>query len=271
MVFCIYVVCIDLKLLMVMENSQKTSSVITKLMGFDEMTPCCKPVYGRQRVFSDNYLQKSGSIGKRSRNDSLNKLLRSKKKANLRTDNAQSHHVFMSENDREIGKVNRLAMKIVDPRPNFGNVQYASGPSFLLDSQTVFAWEVKKQLLERLKRTKGSQKHQSEFGSSIGFMSKEGRKYESFPKLPIFESLKFSFNSNNKTMKTNISDVKPSSVKLVNDMSINTENDILVSELETKNDESFHGDTEDKGNYSAKEGCSFHLSDLSSEQVLLFV
>ncbi|KAK9053420.1 hypothetical protein SSX86_030054 [Deinandra increscens subsp. villosa] len=68
-----------------MEDSRKAPSVMAKLMGFDDTPPRQQPVSRQQRLLSENYLQKSASIGKRSRKDSPNSLLGCKKRANLRT------------------------------------------------------------------------------------------------------------------------------------------------------------------------------------------
>ncbi|KAK9075771.1 hypothetical protein SSX86_004100 [Deinandra increscens subsp. villosa] len=55
-----------------MEDSRKAPSVMAKLMGFDDTPPRQQPVSRQQRLLSENYLQKSASIGKRSRKDSPN-------------------------------------------------------------------------------------------------------------------------------------------------------------------------------------------------------
>ncbi|CAI9273519.1 unnamed protein product [Lactuca saligna] len=187
----------DLNLLKVMENSQSTTSVIAKLMGFDETPPHQQPVSRQQKVLSDNYLQKSGSIGKRSRTYSQNNLLGSKKRVNQRTnDSYVDQKVLSSESNRENGKSDTvLTRKKIFLKPNLANTQQSSRPSFLLDSQTTFAWEAKKQLLERLKMTRVFQERQSSrqkccnlgesfslnntkstsrLGSSIGISSNEG-------------------------------------------------------------------------------------------------
>ncbi|KAL8247652.1 hypothetical protein R6Q59_008868 [Mikania micrantha] len=265
-----------------MEDSQKTPSVIAKMMGLDEISPCQQHVSRQQRLLSHKYLQKSGSIGKRSRKDSSNSLLGSKKRGNLRMNKdtlsgdfeqkslhfkvqgMKSSVIFHSEKNVENGKFSK---KIPVLRPNLGNVQYGSGPSFLFDSQTVFAWEAKKQLLERHRMTKVSQKLQPDFVNSTGIESKVCWNYESVAKLPVFKGLNFSSNSNRKSLKRARSDI-----------AINTKKSLLVSNLSTpstvrsdaepedKNVQSFHGDTKDGSNCSLKEECSSHLSDLSSEQ-----
>ncbi|KAI3748683.1 hypothetical protein L6452_11940 [Arctium lappa] len=232
----IYVVYTDLNLWVVMENSQNTPSVLAKLMGLDEMIPPWKqPVSRQQRVLSDNYLQKSGSVGKRSRKDSQNNLPGSKKRANLRTNYSNEDISF---NDFKQKSSNLDGIQGMESIKNGEN---ASSSFFLVNSQTTFAWEAKKQLLERLKKTKVSQelrsssqssslesKSGSKFGSLIGVSSKDCWKYESVTKLPIFKSMNFSSNSTTKSVKiTRSDDVKPSSV--VNHMSTSTKKDNLVS------------------------------------------
>ncbi|KAI3793375.1 hypothetical protein L1987_35994 [Smallanthus sonchifolius] len=193
-----------------------------------------------------------------SSNDTLSRNFEQK---SLRFDGMQgvkSPGVSDLDNHVENGK---LTKKIVVLRPNLGNVQHGSGPSFLLDSQTVFAWEAKKQLLERHKMNKVSQRLQPDFVNSIGIESKEGWKNEAVAKLPIFKSL------NTKSVKTTRSDT-----------TINTKKNFLVSnssttftissdaEPETKDVKILHGGIKDISNCSMKEECSSHLSDLSSEQ-----
>lgn len=262
-----------------MENSQSTTSVIAKLMGFDETPPHQQPVSRQQRVLSDNYLQKSGSIGKRSRTYSQNNLLGSKKRVNQRTDDSYvEQKVLSSENNRENGKSDTvLTGKKIFLKPNLANIQQSTPPSFLLDSQTTFAWEAKKQLLERLKMTRVFQERQSSrqkccnlgesfslnntkstsrVGSSIGISSNEGWKYDSATKLPIFKRLNIS-NLTKKSVKMTTTDVKPGSGKLVNVMRTNTKKNQLVSnsatpfvassntDAGTEDGESFYGDTKE--------------------------
>ncbi|KAJ0705020.1 hypothetical protein HanPI659440_Chr14g0568961 [Helianthus annuus] len=264
-----------------MENSRKTPSVIARLMGIDETPTRQQPVLGQQRVLSKNYLQKSASIGKRSRKDLSNSVVGSKKRANLKTNKdslsrdferkslrfdgmqgVKSPVVFGSDDD---GKNGKLPKNIV-LRPNLGSV-HVSGPSFLLDSQSVFGWEAKKQLLERHKMRKVSQQLQPDFMKAIGVKSKEGWNHEPVAKLPIFKGLDLSSNRNANSVKA-----------IRSDMAINTKTNFFVSNLsttlalssdaepETKNVESFHGDTKDKSNGSMNDECSSGLSDLSSEE-----
>ncbi|KVI09729.1 uncharacterized protein LOC112529202 [Cynara cardunculus var. scolymus] len=223
-----------------MENSQNTPSVIAKLMGLDEMMPPWKQPISRQlRVLSDNYLQKSGSIGKRTRKDSQNNLLRSKKRANLRTNYSNED---ISPKDLEQKSSN---LDGIQGTESIKNGENASRSSFLVNPQTTFAWEAKKQLLERLKMTKVSQelrsstqssslksKPGSKFGGLIGISSKEGRTYKPVTKLPIFKLTNFSSNSTTKSLKiTRSVDLKPSSV--VNHMSTNIKKDNMVSNSST--------------------------------------
>lgn len=215
-----------------MENSQNTPSVIAKLMGLDEMMPPWKqPVSRQQRVLSDNYLQKSGSIGKRSRKDSQNNLLRSKKRANLRTIYSNEDISFKDFKKKSSDLDGMQGMESIK------NGENASSSSFLVNSQTTFTWEAKKQLLERLKKTKVSQELRSSSlkskpGSKFGVSSKECWKYESVTKLPIFKRMNFSSNSTTKSVKiTTSDDVKPSTV--VNHMSTTTKKDNLVSNSST--------------------------------------
>lgn len=219
-----------------MENSQNTPSVIAKLMGLDEMMPPWKqPVSRQQRVLSDNYLQKSGSIGKRSRKDSQNNLLRSKKRANLRTIYSNEDISFKDFKKKSSDLDGMQGMESIK------NGENASSSSFLVNSQTTFTWEAKKQLLERLKKTKVSQelrssslksKSGSKFGNLVGSSSKDCWKYESVTKLPIFKHMNFSSNSTTKSVKiTRSDDVKPSTV--VNHMSTTTKKDNLVSNSST--------------------------------------
>ncbi|KAI3721307.1 hypothetical protein L2E82_32316 [Cichorium intybus] len=280
----------DLNLSEVMENSQSTSSVIAKLMGLDEKPPQQQPVSRQQRVLSDNYLQKSGSIGKRSRTYSQNNLLGSKKRANRRTNSSdkdimsrcvkqknlsstgmqgfKSSIDFDSENNRENAKSGTvLPRKMIFLKPNLANIQQSSRPAFLLDSETTFAWEAKKQLLEKLKMTVSQERRsmfslkvsksmsRSNFGSSIVISREESRKRESGTKLPILKRLNFS-SLTKKSVKTT-SDVNPKSGQLVNIIRTVTKKNHLVSNP-SKDVESFHGDI--------REGCSSHLSDISSEQ-----
>lgn len=258
---------------------ENNSSVIAKLMGFDQTPHRGQTVSGPQKVLSENYIQKSDSVGKRSRRDSQNYQLRSKKRTNMRTNDSSNNNLLReleekrSRFDGMQGMnspiVSELVKEVDDGklyskiRPNLANVGYASGPSFLLDSQTVFAWEVKKQLLERIKMNKGSLELVSNFRSSLGIRSNGGRKYESATKIPILECLNFFSKSNTKPVKMTRSNVKPSVRKLVNGMSTNAKK----NNAGPQEGELFHGDTKDKGNHSAKEVRSDHLSDLSSEQV----
>ncbi|KAL4576367.1 hypothetical protein LXL04_012460 [Taraxacum kok-saghyz] len=254
-----FVICTDLNLSKVMENSQITSSVIAMLMGLDETPPQQQTVSRHQRVLSDNYLQKSGSIGKRPRTYSQSNLLRSKKRANQRTND--SHKDILSrdvEHSKSFSLDGTQGMKSENGIPNIVNVEHASRP---------LAWEAKKQLLERLKMTKVSQTlslknikstSRSDFGSSIGIIRNEDWKHESATKLAIFKRWNFSSNLTEKSVKGSTSDVKSSSGELMNFMPTNTMNTRLVLNSSTDDGESFHGDT--------KEGCSSKLSDLSSEQ-----
>ncbi|KAI7752681.1 hypothetical protein M8C21_029214 [Ambrosia artemisiifolia] len=266
-----------------MESNRKTPSVIAELMGIDETPPRQQLVSRQQRVLSHNYLQKVGSIGKRSRKDSPSSVVGSKKRANNRTNNDSLSRdserkslrfdgmqgvkppvVFGSDNDEKSGNLPKRNAVL---RPNLGNVQHVSEPSFLRDSQTIYAWEAKKQVLERHKMNKVSKQQQPDFVKSIGIKSKEGWNHDSVAKLPIFKGLDFSSNRNAKSVKA-----------IRRAMAINTKKNCLVStsstsftvscdaESATKNVESFHGDTKDRSNCSMKEECSSDLSDLSSEQ-----
>lgn len=271
-----------------MENCRKAPSVIAKLMGLDETPTRQKSVSRQQRVLSENYLQKFGSIGKRPRKDSSNSLRGSKKHANLRTckdtvsrdfenkrlrlDGMQGMNspiVNSSENNEENG---RLLKKIVVLRPNLGNAQHGPRPSFLHDSQTVFAWEAKKQLLERRKGTKVSQRLQPDFVNSVGIKSKEAGKSEAVVKLPFFKGLKYSSSLNTKSVKTTRSNAAISIKKNVLVSNLSTHFTVSYNaESETKNVQTCNGDTEDRSNCSLKDECSSHLSDISSEQVFLLI
>ncbi|KAK1409503.1 hypothetical protein QVD17_36029 [Tagetes erecta] len=174
--------------------------------------------------------------------------------------------VISSGNTEENGRLFKNK-KIVVLRPNFGNVQHGSGPSFLHNSQTVFAWEAKKQLLERRKMTKVSQRFQPDFVNTVGIKSKEVYKSEAVAKLPVFKAMNFSSNLNTKYVKTRRSDVTINTKK--NNLVLYSSTPFPVSsdvESETKNVQSFYGDTEDRSNCGSQEECSSHSSDLSSEQ-----
>ncbi|XP_076925688.1 uncharacterized protein LOC143588616 [Bidens hawaiensis] len=236
-------------------------SVIAKLMGLDEKPTRQQSVSKQQRVLSEDYLQKFGSIGKRSRKDSPG----SKKRANLRMNKDSLPREFEpkglgNEKDGNLHK----NKKIVVLRPNLGNVvQHASGPSFLLESQSVFGWEAKKQLLERHKMNKDSQQLQTDFANLIGVKRKECWNHESVVKLP---------SSNTKYATTTRSGIAINTKKkffVPNSTTVLT----VSSDAEPapKNVEYIHGDTEAISNCSMNEGCSSHLSDVSSEQDLAII
>lgn len=251
-----------------MENYQKTSSVMAKLMGLDETPHGHRSVSGNYKVLSDNYLQKSSSIGKRARKDSLNNHLGSKRRVNRCTNDLSKETLAKDFEQKNLCFDGKTATKIVVLRPNLVNVRHASGPSFLNDSRAVYAWEVKKQLLEKLKMTKVSQELRLDFGSSDGSRSKKGLKYESVTKLPIFKPLNLVSSSRTKSVKTTRSVVKPNLGISVNDITVRTKTNHSVPNSSSPLSMSTNAEPETEyiGNQLAKEGCSSHLSDISSEQ-----
>ncbi|GJY74770.1 DUF3741-associated sequence motif protein [Tanacetum coccineum] len=250
-----------------MENDKKTTSVMAKLMCLDETSRGHQSVSGNYKVLSDNYLQKSSSIGKRARKNSLNNHLGSKRRVSRCTNDLSKETLPKDCEQKDLSFDRKTATKIVVLRPNLGNVRHASGPFFLNDSRAIYAWEVKKQLLEKLKMTKVSQELRLDFGSLNGIRSKEGLKYESVTKLPIFKPLNLVSTSNTKSMKSTRSVVKPNLGISVNDMTVNTKTNHSVPNSSSPLSMSTNAEpeTEEIGNYLAKEGCSSHMSDISSE------
>ncbi|XP_071707425.1 uncharacterized protein [Rutidosis leptorrhynchoides] len=238
-----------------MENSQMNSSVFGKLMGFDETPRGKQTVLGQQKVLSENYIQKSDSIGKRLRRDSQNNQLRSKKRASIRTNDLikDTKSSDFDEKSMRFDGIQSMTSPVVNNFIKNGN-EYASRPSFLFDSQTVFGWEVKKQLLEIIKMNDGSPELVPDYGSSFGYKSNRGRKYESATKLPILEVLNFFSKLNTRPVKMTRSKMKPSVRKLVNGVSMNVKKDNAGPE----EGELVHGGTEDD-----------NLLDISSEKNLL--
>lgn len=198
-----------------MEIERNNQSVIARLIGFDGAPRQQQSVYGQQRVFSDNYLRKSVSIGScENRASRIRRTSRPEIKKNLRNDDCQSTIVDCQTS----GIIER----------NLGNVKHGSLPLFLRDSSTIFGWEFKRQLLERSKRSKVCMeiwsskrdfnlgethsmldlrlKQRSELGTQVGIMGNEDWKHKSVAKLPILKHLDLSSSAYTKFKKTSKSD-----------------------------------------------------------------
>ncbi|KVI04966.1 uncharacterized protein LOC112525481 [Cynara cardunculus var. scolymus] len=296
-----------------MATEQNKPSVIAKLMGLDEVPSKQQPVYRHIRVFSENYLQKSASIVSRQKRSSKSrqKSRQILKKANA-TINDSSKDVSLryveQKRDSFDGK-QYLKSTIVDhqnnaqngklgkgieerngspanvPRSNIGNVKRGSKPSFLLDSDTTFAWEFKKQLLERSKRTKICQeiwssrrvnnlvegpslpdfesKQRSKLGTQVVICKTDGWKDKSMTKLPLLKRFNFSSIPNSKLKKMSKGDFSSSSGRHNhNNLSTNSEDvefsssDAMIKQISEQI----------ACNDSAKEGCFPCSLDVSFEQ-----
>lgn len=264
-------------------------SVIAKLMGLDEVPSNQQRVYRHERVFSENYIQKSASIVSRQKRSNK---ARQKSRQILKKANATINDSVEQKRDSFDGK-QCLKSTVVDPQNNgqngklnvprsrIGNVKHGSKPSFLLDSDTTFAWEFKKQLLERSKRTKVRQeiwssrrvfnlveepslpdlesKQRSKLGTQVVFCKNDGWKDKSVTKLPILKR----FNFSSKLKKMSKGDFKSSPGRHNNNnLSTNSEEIEFscgdaaikqISEQITSND-------------SAKEGCFSHSLDVFFEK-----
>ncbi|XP_076888454.1 uncharacterized protein LOC143538895 isoform X2 [Bidens hawaiensis] len=190
---------------MMMSTEHNNRGVIAKLMRFDTSPPRQqKQVYGRSRVFTENYLQKSASIGSHERKSRIiRQKLRNEKKS------------------KRIEERKDLVL-----RPNLGNVKQESRPLFLQDSHT--GWEYKKRLLERSKRTKVCQenwfskpvcnlesKQRLEMVTRVNIGSYDGWRENSVTKLPVSKqskSVNRSAGTNTKLKNMSYGDLGLSSV-----------------------------------------------------------
>lgn len=256
-----------------MATEQNKPSVIAKLMGLDEMPAKQQPVYRYQRIFSENYLQKSRSIVSRQKRSSKSRqksrqILKkanatinySSKDASLRYIERNSHSfdgkqclkstIVDPQNSGQNGKLAKGIEEINDSpanviRSNVGNVKHGSKPSFLLDSDTTFAWEFKKQLLERSKRTKIRQeiwssrrvfnlvqepsspdfesKQRSKVGTQVVICKNDRWKDKSVTKLPMLKRFNFSSSPYSKIKKMSKDDFSSSPGRHNNILSTNSE------------------------------------------------
>ncbi|XP_076893833.1 uncharacterized protein LOC143545951 [Bidens hawaiensis] len=200
-----------------MSTEHNNRGVIAKFMRFDTSPPCQqKQVYRRSRALSENYLQKSASIGSHENNPrTFRQKLRNEKK--LKRIDERKHFVL---------------------RPNFGNAKHESRPLFLQDSHT--GWEYKKQLLERSKRTKVRQeswfskpvcrpdetKQRLEMVTRVNVSNYDGWDNTSVTKLPIskqFKSVNRSSSGNTRFKNMSKGDLRLSSVDPDKNVSANSQ------------------------------------------------
>ncbi|KAI7753582.1 hypothetical protein M8C21_021416 [Ambrosia artemisiifolia] len=223
-----------------MASEENKSSVIANLMSLGALPPRQQqqPVYRRQRVFSENYMQRVDSIGlneKRSRTRTYRQKAKNKKNL-LNKESCNGMQGLKSPDfDNQTRKVEErsdLDGKSLVLRPNLGRVKRESRPLFLGDSDS--GWEFKKQLLERSKRTKVCQeiwsskrvwtlgevssmgdlesKQRSLLGTRVGTSNFDGWKDKSVTKLPILKWFNRSSRGNTKVRNVAKGDLRLSSV-----------------------------------------------------------
>ncbi|KAL7589904.1 hypothetical protein Lser_V15G36300 [Lactuca serriola] len=229
---------------MIRTERNNNPSVIAKLMGLHEVPLKQQPVSGPKRVLSENYLQKSASVGSRGRRWSK-----------------------VKQKNREILK---------KPNSTLNDSSKVVSLRYLENRSTTFGWEFKKQLLERSKRPKVCQEiwsgirvcDHSEVPSMAGLESKQRLelgtqdwKDKSATKL-VYKRFNISSLPNKKLKKVSKHDLGFTSGRQHNNVLTNSE-DVEFS----FGDEGIKQiDEKAECNDSAKEGCFPCSLDVSFEQ-----
>ncbi|KAI3734823.1 hypothetical protein L6452_14302 [Arctium lappa] len=292
-----------------MATEEHKASVIAKLMGLDEVPSKHQPVYRHKRVFSENYLQKSASIVSRQKRSTRarQKSRQILKKANATINDSCNDFALrcIEQKRRSFDGEQCLKSTFVDPQNSGQNgklgkgieerndspanvpVKHGSKPSFLLDSDTTFAWEYKKQLLERSKRIKVRQeiwssrrvfnlveepslpdfvpKQRLKLGTQVVICKNDGWKDKSVTKLPVLRRFNFSSAPYSKLKKMSKGDFSSSPGRhnnKNNNLSTNSEDvefscgDVAIKQISEQI----------ACNDSAKKGCFSCSLDVSFEQ-----
>ncbi|KAI7753590.1 hypothetical protein M8C21_021424 [Ambrosia artemisiifolia] len=220
-----------------MASEQNKSSVIANLMSLDALPPRQQqPVYRRQRVFSENYMQRLDSIGLNEKRSRTYRQKPKNKKNLLNKDSCNGMQGLKSPDfdsqTRKNEERSDLGAKSLVLRPSLGRVKRECRPLFLVDTHS--GWEFKKQLLERSKRTKVCQeiwsskrvwnlgevssmgdlesKQRSLLGTRVGTGNYDGWKDKSVTKLQISKRFNRSSRGNTKVKNVAKGDLRLSSV-----------------------------------------------------------
>lgn len=197
-----------------MATERNKPSVIAKLMGLEEVSMKQQPVSRPKRVLSENYLQKSASVGSIKRRSSK---IRQKSRETLKNRNPT-----------------------LDDSSKYVPLRHIEKRNHSFDSHTTFGWEFKKQLLERSKRAKVCReiwssnhgqvpsmadlesKKRLELGTRVVISSNEDWKDKSVTKLPVIKRFNISSHHNTKLKKMSERDLRSNSGGNNNNLSSNS-------------------------------------------------